>query len=235
MPDDRGILLGQERFECPEALFRPELLGRDQPGIHEAIYHAIHKCAVELRPVRSPHLAHHPLIHSFFLLSSYSLILLISSSQLPLSLLVPLSSPPLLFPLPVASSLLSPLLLSFTPHTIPSSKMFRFCILTSTSAVAALSSRAFATDSTMSCSGWTGLQPFEYLHSPHPNAHRLICFVLIRLFSRNADRFAQVHDPPDRLHSVWHGGSILSANSAFTTTMDAWFDSDSFLPCDYHC
>jgi centractin len=37
LPDGRTIELGAERFRAPEALFRPDLLGFEWPGIHELV------------------------------------------------------------------------------------------------------------------------------------------------------------------------------------------------------
>ena len=42
MPDGRKILIGNERFRCPEVLFQPSLCGkRDIKGIHEQVMEAI--------------------------------------------------------------------------------------------------------------------------------------------------------------------------------------------------
>lgn len=40
----KSINLGNERIKCPEGLFKPYLLGTDESGIHEKIYHSISKC-----------------------------------------------------------------------------------------------------------------------------------------------------------------------------------------------
>ena len=39
-----SINLGRERIKCPEGLFKPYLLGTDESGVHEKIYHSILKC-----------------------------------------------------------------------------------------------------------------------------------------------------------------------------------------------
>lgn len=38
-----------ERFQCPEALFQPSLVGLEMPGIHELIYQAINKVDLSAR------------------------------------------------------------------------------------------------------------------------------------------------------------------------------------------
>ncbi|XP_047337570.1 actin, alpha skeletal muscle-like isoform X1 [Impatiens glandulifera] len=49
LPDGQVIKIGTERFECPEILFRPALIGIESPGIHEAVYNSIMKCDVDVR------------------------------------------------------------------------------------------------------------------------------------------------------------------------------------------
>lgn len=49
MPDGQIIVLGNERFRCPEALFSPELLGLEAHGIHETTYNSIMKCDCDIR------------------------------------------------------------------------------------------------------------------------------------------------------------------------------------------
>jgi actin-related protein len=44
LPDCQVITIGNERFRCPEALFRPALAGIDDYGIHELIYRATMRC-----------------------------------------------------------------------------------------------------------------------------------------------------------------------------------------------
>merc|ERR1712013_737312 len=38
-----------ERFRCPEALFKPSFLGMEACGIHETTYNSIMKCDVDIR------------------------------------------------------------------------------------------------------------------------------------------------------------------------------------------
>ena len=41
--------MGDQRFRCPEVLFRPSLIGKEAPGVHEATYNTIMKCDMDLR------------------------------------------------------------------------------------------------------------------------------------------------------------------------------------------
>ncbi len=49
LPDGRTIELGAERFRAPEALFRPDLLGYEWPGLHDLVASAIKRVDVDLR------------------------------------------------------------------------------------------------------------------------------------------------------------------------------------------
>lgn len=49
LPDGQIIGLDKERYLCPEALFKPSLIGMDSPGIHQFIYDSIMKCDVDSR------------------------------------------------------------------------------------------------------------------------------------------------------------------------------------------
>eukprot|EP00172_Hildenbrandia_rubra_P001539 Plantae.Rhodophyta-Hildenbrandia_rubra.ctg21027.p2 GENE.Plantae.Rhodophyta-Hildenbrandia_rubra.ctg21027~~Plantae.Rhodophyta-Hildenbrandia_rubra.ctg21027.p2 ORF type:complete len:296 (-),score=40.09 Plantae.Rhodophyta-Hildenbrandia_rubra.ctg21027:1993-2754(-) len=49
LPDGQVITVGQERFQCPEALFKPELLGNEMPGIHRTTYNSIMKTDIDIR------------------------------------------------------------------------------------------------------------------------------------------------------------------------------------------
>ena len=44
LPDGNMIIVGNERFRCPEVLFQPQLLGKELPGIHTATYEVIMNC-----------------------------------------------------------------------------------------------------------------------------------------------------------------------------------------------
>ncbi|KAJ2567934.1 hypothetical protein GGH12_000065 [Coemansia sp. RSA 1822] len=49
LPDGQVITIGNERFRCPEALFKPNDLGMESAGIHETTYNSIMKCDVDIR------------------------------------------------------------------------------------------------------------------------------------------------------------------------------------------
>lgn len=50
LPDGEVMTIGAERFRCPEALFQPALIGKeDVVGIHEMTYDSIMKCDIDIR------------------------------------------------------------------------------------------------------------------------------------------------------------------------------------------
>jgi len=50
LPDGQVIKVGNERFRCPEALFKPFMVGNmESAGIHETTYNSIMKCDVDIR------------------------------------------------------------------------------------------------------------------------------------------------------------------------------------------
>jgi len=49
LPDGQPITIGTERFRGPEALFRPNLLGREQEGIHRLVFDSIAKCDLDIK------------------------------------------------------------------------------------------------------------------------------------------------------------------------------------------
>lgn len=49
LPDGQTITVGSQRFRCPEALFKPMLIGKEMPGFHEITYQSILKCDVDIR------------------------------------------------------------------------------------------------------------------------------------------------------------------------------------------
>jgi actin beta/gamma 1 len=49
LPDGQIIVIGNERFRCPEALFRPSLIGMEAPSFHETTYTSIMKCDIDIR------------------------------------------------------------------------------------------------------------------------------------------------------------------------------------------
>ncbi|KAI3403316.1 ARP1 [Candida oxycetoniae] len=51
LPDGHEVHLGVERFRAPEILFNPQLIGDENPGVHELTATAIAKTDLDLRPV----------------------------------------------------------------------------------------------------------------------------------------------------------------------------------------
>jgi len=49
MPDGQTITVGDQRFRCPEALFKPDLLGKEMNGIDQTTFNSILKCDVDVR------------------------------------------------------------------------------------------------------------------------------------------------------------------------------------------
>lgn len=49
LPDGQVINIGNERFRCPELLFRPSIGGIECKGVHETCYNSIMKCDVDIR------------------------------------------------------------------------------------------------------------------------------------------------------------------------------------------
>eukprot|EP00300_Choanocystis_sp_HF-7_P017006 c19609_g1_i1.p1 GENE.c19609_g1_i1~~c19609_g1_i1.p1 ORF type:complete len:483 (-),score=109.84 c19609_g1_i1:92-1540(-) len=49
LPDGQSVVLGNERFECPEVLFQPNLLGKDVPGVSTQLYQTIMACDIDAR------------------------------------------------------------------------------------------------------------------------------------------------------------------------------------------
>ena len=50
MPDGKIITIGNERFRCPEYLFKPlEMNGKELPSIQEIIYNSIQECDIDTR------------------------------------------------------------------------------------------------------------------------------------------------------------------------------------------
>ncbi|KAH3762209.1 actin beta/gamma 1 [Pelomyxa schiedti] len=50
LPDKRVINLPDKLFRCPEALFRPELIGKKTPGIHQFCATSISQCDASIHP-----------------------------------------------------------------------------------------------------------------------------------------------------------------------------------------
>jgi len=49
LPDGNTLTIGNQRFRCPEALFKPLNVGKEFPGIHELTFKSIMKCDVDVR------------------------------------------------------------------------------------------------------------------------------------------------------------------------------------------
>jgi len=49
LPDGQVIQVGNERFRCPEVLFKPNIIGKEANGIHRTTYDSIMKCDVDIR------------------------------------------------------------------------------------------------------------------------------------------------------------------------------------------
>jgi len=49
LPDGNIIVIGNERFRCPEVLFQPNLIGLEMDGIADSTFQTIMKCDVDIR------------------------------------------------------------------------------------------------------------------------------------------------------------------------------------------
>jgi actin-related protein len=49
LPDGNIVTIGNERFRCPEVLFKPNFIGLEQEGIHKLSFNSIMKCDVDIR------------------------------------------------------------------------------------------------------------------------------------------------------------------------------------------
>jgi len=49
LPDGNTIAIGKERFECPEALFNPSMVGKEEGGVHAITFSSITKCDMDVR------------------------------------------------------------------------------------------------------------------------------------------------------------------------------------------
>jgi len=49
LPDGNVIVIGSERFRCPEVLFQPALIGKEASGVHDCTFQTIMKCDVDIR------------------------------------------------------------------------------------------------------------------------------------------------------------------------------------------
>merc|ERR1711881_332365 len=49
LPDGNVITVGNERFRCPEVLFQPAHIGKEEEGVHKLTFQSIMKCDVDIR------------------------------------------------------------------------------------------------------------------------------------------------------------------------------------------
>merc|ERR1739844_470446 len=49
LPDGQIVTVGNERFRCPESMFRPAFLGMEVVGIHEGCFNSIMKSDIDIR------------------------------------------------------------------------------------------------------------------------------------------------------------------------------------------
>jgi len=49
LPDGNVLTVGNERFRCPEVMFKPSLIGREKEGVHKLTFDSIMKCDIDIR------------------------------------------------------------------------------------------------------------------------------------------------------------------------------------------
>jgi len=49
LPDGQTVVIGNERFRCPEVLFQPSFIGKEASGIHDCTFQTIMKCDIDIR------------------------------------------------------------------------------------------------------------------------------------------------------------------------------------------
>ena len=49
LPDGNMLTISNERFRCAEALFRPMLLGKEAPGVHQCLHDCVKACDLDVR------------------------------------------------------------------------------------------------------------------------------------------------------------------------------------------
>lgn len=49
LPDGQVVTVGDQRFRCPEVLFKPSFLGKEDPGIHDLAAKSIRACDIDIR------------------------------------------------------------------------------------------------------------------------------------------------------------------------------------------
>jgi len=49
LPDGKVIKVGTQQFRCPEALFKPPMIGLEADGFHDMTYKSINRCDIDVR------------------------------------------------------------------------------------------------------------------------------------------------------------------------------------------
>jgi actin len=49
LPDGKKIVIGKEKFLCPELLFKPSLMDLEEGGIHRVVFDTIQDCEIDIR------------------------------------------------------------------------------------------------------------------------------------------------------------------------------------------
>jgi len=49
LPDGQIITVSTERYRCPEVLFQPSMIGKEDEGVHVLTYNSIMKCDIDIR------------------------------------------------------------------------------------------------------------------------------------------------------------------------------------------
>lgn len=49
LPDGTVHNFGDQQIRCPEVLFNPSMIGKDQPGMHRVVYDTVQKCDIDVR------------------------------------------------------------------------------------------------------------------------------------------------------------------------------------------
>jgi len=49
LPDGNIVVIGNERFRCPEVLFKPNMIGKEEKGVDQLTFQSIMKCDVDIR------------------------------------------------------------------------------------------------------------------------------------------------------------------------------------------
>ena len=49
MPDGQVVIIKDQRYRCPELLFKPELFGQEARGLSDLANYSIEKCDIDIR------------------------------------------------------------------------------------------------------------------------------------------------------------------------------------------